>query len=86
VGLGGGGPRRRGEESGVERPGAGGRVSGIWGHGVEGGGGNTEVGSDVEGGSGGIEGGGAEVGGGVKGGGSSAEVGDGIEVGGTEVG
>jgi hypothetical protein len=70
----GGGLRRRGrslvrrqdqgEESGVGRPGAGGRASGIWGRGVEGGGVGAEVGASVEGG-----GSGAEVGGGVEGGG-----------------
>jgi hypothetical protein len=47
---------RRGEESGVKRPGARGRASGIWGRGVEGGGGGAEVGDNIEGG------GGAEVG------------------------
>jgi hypothetical protein len=52
------GRRGRGEESGVARPGGGGRASGIWGRGVEGGGGSVEVGGGVEGGGGGTEGGG----------------------------
>jgi hypothetical protein len=43
---------RQGEESGIGRPGARGRASGIWGRGVEGGGGSTEVGDGIEGGGG----------------------------------
>jgi hypothetical protein len=80
VGLGGRGtsPGQRAEasrarggqasESGrrVGRPGVGGQASGIWGRGIEGGGGGTEVGGGVEGGDtevgSGVEGGGAEVG------------------------
>jgi hypothetical protein len=46
----------RGEESGVRRPGARGRALGIWGHGMEGGGGGAEIGSGVEG-AGGAKGG-----------------------------
>jgi hypothetical protein len=53
--------------SGVGRPGARGRALGIWGRGVEGGGGGAELGSGVEGGGGG----GTELGGGVEGGGGT---------------
>jgi hypothetical protein len=60
------GRRGQGNESGVRQSGTGGQASGIWGRGIEGGGGGTEVGGGVEGGDtevgSGVEGGGAEVG------------------------